>query len=66
MTIPETLNALLKDWQKKHKRYQFIMNRTKSKRIKSKMDIKVEVAEVMVKITKDIIKQRELSGIDRV
>jgi hypothetical protein len=58
MTISECLDKWLKSYIKKHKRYIFIMNRTKNKRVKNKATQQASLSLVMIGHMKDIIQMR--------
>lgn len=64
MTIPDLLNKWLKGNECNLKRYNFIVKRTKNKRIKKKAIYRAALAKHMVASINEIIEARKQSGID--
>lgn len=66
MTVPELLNKWLQGNESKLKRCNFIIKRTKNKRIKKKAIYQAALAKRMIVSVNEIIDTREQSGIDYV
>ena len=64
MNARELLNSYLRKYEEMYRKHLFIMKRTKSNRVKKKVDLKIQLASAMIKNIQDILYERDKTGID--